>query len=127
MESSVRRSLRLMLAGLLLQTVAATAGATDLYQRGQVVSPDRPATSLWSCAVVGSVTTPAAYATNRADLTAADLVERAGGLTAESSGILRIVRNGAARIQIPLSTARNERLQPGDVVIAEYNRESAAR
>ncbi|QDU38499.1 hypothetical protein Mal4_28270 [Maioricimonas rarisocia] len=130
MDSAARRPLRLVLVGLLLQAVAATAGATDLYQRGQVVpsgQPGPPASSAWTCAVIGSVATPAAYAVDASELTAAELVEHAGGLTAGSSGILRIVRNGAARVQVPISAAAGERLLPGDVVIAEYTREAAAR
>lgn len=128
MDSSVWRSLRLILAGFLLPVVTAAAGNTALYQRGQVQPSDRPgAPTAWTCAIVGSVTTPAAYTIEPEDFTAAALVEQAGGLTADSSGILRIVRNGVARIQIPISAATTERLLPGDVVIAEYSRDGAAR
>lgn len=69
--------------------------------------------------ILGEVVRPGVYAARGLPPSLDELIEHAGGLTPNASGLVCIVRNGRIEALPAADRARNVSLQPGDVVIAE--------
>lgn len=68
-------------------------------------------------AVLGQVVRPGTYALSRADIH--ELLTAAGGLTAESTQNVRIIRNGRGLTKVFVSPSVSYPLRDGDVILAE--------
>jgi len=76
--------------------------------------------SSFAYSVVGAVDRPGVYTTTQHSLSIRQLVESAGGLTAQAQATLRVVRNYDVRFQVqyvPNGPGANEMLLPGDILV----------
>jgi len=71
-----------------------------------------------SVAVMGNVARSGAYTLNESRASLGHLLHRAGGVTREATGSIRILRNGRVTLQTHLTSGSKTLLKPGDVVLA---------
>lgn len=68
--------------------------------------------------IVGAVQRSGVYETDKQQIRVESLLEAAGGLTEESTGILRIIRDGRPRLQMMYRPGSTDTIFAGDIVVA---------
>ena len=78
-------------------------------------------------AIIGRVARPGVYQAPLSEPYLVDLVENAGGFSADANGYLRIIRHGLSGVEAIYAKGRDFQLRRGDVVVAVRKTELAIR
>uniref|UniRef100_A0A7C2P7G9 Soluble ligand binding domain-containing protein n=1 Tax=Schlesneria paludicola TaxID=360056 RepID=A0A7C2P7G9_9PLAN len=90
--------------------------------RGQpkVMTWEAPDPSRRDCyGILGDVARPGVYSTSAREVTLQDLVQHSGGITAQASPTVRVVRQGRPAHSLLFSPTGRDVLQPRDVVVVD--------